>query len=150
MKKREKVPQHDRFISATELAQMARCEKLMVFEDLHGSRISERQQQAMKRGLIEHEKFYREGLAATSNGVEGKGRRFISICVLGAFRLTQVFRQFRDLAWRRRFIWLYYRLATCIGVFPRRWYALQQPVRTFLGMFAKRLRQWSGRDGGGA
>lgn len=137
MKKLEKVPQHDRFVSASELAQMARCEKLMVFENLHGSRISERQRQAMKRGLIEHEKFYREGLAATSNRV------------LGAFRLPQMLRRLRDMAWTYRLIWLYYRVTTRIGWLLRRWSALQQPVRTFLGMVAKRLRQWAGRDGGG-
>lgn len=58
-----------RMVNASDLAQMCRCERLVVFEHLYvhlyGSRRTARQQHARARGLVEHEQFYREGLAST-------------------------------------------------------------------------------------
>ncbi|WP_413914486.1 CFI-box-CTERM domain-containing protein, partial [Candidatus Skiveiella danica] len=77
------------------------------------------------RGLVEHEHFYREGLAATAQ-VARKGRCFIATCVFGEAWQTEVLRRFRDealrpSAWGRRVIRLYYRGAPSICVILRRW-----------------------------
>ena len=66
MGKRSRRPVSGRMVSASDLAQMGRCERLVVFEHLHGSRRTAGQQRARVRGLVEHEYFYREGLAATA------------------------------------------------------------------------------------
>lgn len=142
-----------RMISASDLAQMGRCERLVLFEHLYGSRCTARQQRARERGLVEHERFYREGLAASAQAAR-KGRCFIATCVFGEGWQTQVLRGFRDVAlrsnvWGRRLIWSYYRLAPCICTCLRRWPALQAPVRVVLGAIAACLRWWPGLRGGG-
>ena len=73
MGKRSRRPVSGRMVSASDLAQMGRCERLVVFEHLHGSRRTVRQQQARARGLVEHAQFYREGLAASAQAAR-KGR----------------------------------------------------------------------------
>lgn len=140
-------------VSASELAQMGRCERLVVFEHLHGSRRTAGQQRARARGLVEHEHFYREGLAASAQAAR-KGRCFIAACVFGESWQTEVLRRFRDVAlrpkvWGRRLIWGYYRAAPTICKFLRRWPALQLPVRMMLGAIAAWLLWWPGlrRDG---
>jgi hypothetical protein len=120
----------------------------VVFEHLHGSQRTAKQRQARARGLVEHEQFYREGLAASAQTV-GKGRCFITTCVFGEAWQTQVLRQFRDVAlrpnvWGRRLIWSYHRLAPGICKCLRRWPALQAPVRVVLGAISVGLRWWSG------
>ena len=154
MGKRSRRSADVRMVSASDLAQMGRCERLVVFEYLHGSRRTARQQRASVRGVVEHERFYREGLAASAQAAR-KGRCFIATCV---FRdeawQTQVLRQFRDVAlrrnvWGRRLIWFYYRLAPGICKCLRRWPALQAPVRVVLGMMAACLRWWPRLRGGG-
>jgi hypothetical protein len=68
MGKRSRRPVSGRMVSASDLAQMGRCERLAVFEHLYGSRRTAQQQQARARGLVEHEQFYREGRAAVRAG----------------------------------------------------------------------------------
>jgi len=140
-------------VSASDLAQMGRCERLVVFEHLHGSQCTVRQQQARARGLVEHEHFYREGLAASAQAAR-KGRCFIATCVFGEAWQTEVLRRFRDealrpSAWGRRVIRLYYRGAPSICVILRRWPPLQVPMRMLLGAIAIGLRWWSGLRGDG-
>lgn len=152
MGKRSRRSVNGRMVSASDLAQMGRCERLVVFEHLHGRRRTARQQRARERGVVEHERFYREGLAASAQATR-KGRCFISTCVFGESWQTEVLRRFRDVAlrpriWGRRLIWFYYQVAPGICKFLRRWPALQAPVRIVLGTVASELRRWSGLRGG--
>ena len=153
MDKRSRRSDNGRMVSASDLAQMGRCERLVVFEHRHGTRRTARQQRARERGVVEHERFYREGLAASAQAIR-KGRCFIATCVFGEGWQTQVLRGFRDVAlrsnvWGRRLIWSYYRLAPGICTCLRRWPALQAPVRVVLGAIAASLRWWPGLRGGG-
>lgn len=153
MGERSRRPVSGRMVSASDLAQMGRCERLVVFEHLHGSRHTAGQQRARARGLVEHEHFYREGLAASAQATR-KGRCFIATCVFGEAWQTEVLRRFRDealrpSAWGRRVIRLYYRGAPSICVVLRRWPPLQVAVRMVLGAIATGLRGWSGLFGGG-
>ena len=152
MDKRSRRPVSGRMVSASELAQMGRCERLVVFEHLYGSRRTARQRHARARGLVEHEQFYREGLASAQ--ADRKGRCFIATCVFGEAWQTEVLRRFRDealrpSAWGRRVIRLYYCGAPGLCVVLRRWPALQVPMRMVLGAIATALRWWSGLRGGG-
>jgi hypothetical protein len=140
-------------VSASDLARMGRCERLVMFEYRHGSRSSARQQRAQARGLVEHEQFYREGLSASTQAAR-KGRCFIATCVFGEAWQTEVLRRFRDEAlrpsvWERRVIRLNYRRAPGNCVVLRRWPPLQVAVRMVLGAIATGLRWWSGLRGGG-
>jgi hypothetical protein len=142
-----------RMVSASDLAQMGRCERLVVFEHLHGTQGTAGQQRARARGLVEHEHFYREGLAASAQAAR-KGRCLIATCVFGEAWQTEILRRFRDEAlrpsvWGRRVIRLYYRGAPGICVVLRRWPPLQVPVRMVLGAIATGLRWWSGLRGDG-
>ena len=47
-------------VSATQLAQMGVCEKLVVFEHRHGKRPTGLQRMALKRGLRAHRQFLRQ------------------------------------------------------------------------------------------
>ena len=150
MKKRGSRSADDRMVSASDLAQMGRCEKLVVFEHLYGSRPSSHRQRAMARGLLEHEQFYREGAASAWR----KGRCFVSTCVFGESWQTWELRRFRDKVlrprnWGRRLIWFYYRVAPSICMALRRWPVLQRPVRMVMEVFAVALRRWKKWDGGG-
>lgn len=140
-------------VSASELAQMGRCERLVAFEYQYGSRRTDRQQRARTRGLVEHSQFYREGLAASALA-ERKGRCFIATCVFGEDWQVQVLRRFRDVVLRprvcgRHLIRLYYTVAPCICVVLRRWPTLQIPVRMVLSAIAMGLRRWSASCRGG-
>jgi hypothetical protein len=151
MGKRLRRPASGRMVSASDLAQMGRCERLVVFEHLHGSRCTAGQKRARARGLVEHEQFYREGLAASMQAAR-KGRCFIATC--GEAWQTEVLRRFRDealrpSAWGRRVFRLYYRRAPGICVVLRRWPPLQVAVRMVLGAIATGLRWWSGLRWGG-
>ena len=153
MGKRSRRPVSGQMVSASDLAQMGRCERLVVFEHLYGSRRTARQQRASVRGVVEHERFYREGLAASAQAAR-KGRCFIATCVFGEAWQTQVLRRFRDealrpSAWGRRVIRLYYRGAPGIRVVLRRLPPLQVPVRMVLGAIATGIRWWSGLRGDG-
>lgn len=134
-------------VSASDLAQMGRCERLVVFEHLHGSRCPDWQQEARARGLAEHAQFYREGLAASMQ-TNRKGRCFIATNVFGEAWQIELLRRFRDKVLRPRkwggtMIRLYYRARPGICEVLRRWPPLQVPVRIILGAIATRLRWWS-------
>ena len=153
MGKQSRRSADSRVVSASELAQMGRCEILVAFEYRYGNRRTARQQRARTRGLAEHLQFYREGLAASAQA-ERKGRCFIASCVFGEDWQVQVLRQFRDVVLRpsacgRRFIRLYYAVAPGICAVLRRWPTLQIPVRMVLGAIAAGLRRWSASCRGG-
>lgn len=58
MKKRMNAPLNVLQVSASELAQMGVCERLVVFEKCYGKRRSLVQQQAIRRGQHSHQRFY--------------------------------------------------------------------------------------------
>lgn len=153
MGKRSRRGKGERMVSASALAQMGRCERLVAFEHLHGRRRTARQQRARERGLVEHERFYREGLAASAQAAR-KERCFIATCAFGEDWQTRVLRRFRDVAlrssvWGRRLIWCYDRVAPDICTCLRRWPVLQVPVRVVVGAIATGVRWWAGLRGGG-
>ena len=99
-------------VSASELAQIGVCERLVVFEHRHGKRRLPEQRAAIKRGRREHERFYREGRIASTP----PGRCFIATMVFGEGPETQTLRAFRDQVLRRgptgrRLIVTYYGIA---------------------------------------
>lgn len=59
-------------VSATELAEMAVCERRVQLTHLHGPRYTRPQRLSMRRGVLAHAQFHREGLAA---GRIAEGRR---------------------------------------------------------------------------
>ena len=58
MKKRVKASSKGLRVSASELAQMGVCERLVVFEKCYGKRRTLVQQQAIRRGQHAHQRFY--------------------------------------------------------------------------------------------
>ena len=72
-------------VSASELAQMGVCERLVVFEHRYGKRRTVEQQLAINRGLLAHERFYRE----RNLGSTRPWRHFIDFLAF----------------WRRLFLW---------------------------------------------
>ena len=135
----------DAIVSASELAQMGRCEQLVVFEHRQGQRRLPHQEAARHRGLAAHERFEQEGLAGHSAGLRHAGRCFVAGLLFGEAWQTQAFRQFRDKVlrprgWGRGLIRLYYRGAPRVCVVLGRWPVLRRPVRAVLGVFAAVLR----------
>ena len=138
MKHRSKRRRSDAIVSASELAQMGRCEQLVLFEHRHGQRRLPHQEAARRQGLAAHERFEQEGLAVRSAGL----RRSL---LFGEAWQTQALRQFRDKVlrprgWGRGLIRLYYRGAprVCDGL--ERWPVMRRPVRAVLGAFAAGVR----------
>lgn len=73
-------------VSASELAQMGRCERLVVLERIHGKRTSLTLEAARRRGIAAHARFEREGRLVIA-AVGGPDRRcglrsFIAAAVL--------------------------------------------------------------------
>lgn len=58
-------------VSASELAEMGVCERRVLLAHHHSARRTSAQRRVMRRGLREHERFHRDGLAAR----EGASRR---------------------------------------------------------------------------
>ncbi|MDE2299666.1 MAG: hypothetical protein KGK18_16055 [Burkholderiales bacterium] len=139
-------------VSASELAQMGRCEKLVVFEHLHGNRRTDSQQRDRKRGVSAHEQFEREGLDAMSAAARPRGRCFVATCVFGDAWQTRVLRRFRDEVlrsrpWGRWLIRRYYLAGPGLCVVLRRWPVLQGTARAVLGLAAVALHWWLRRSG---
>jgi hypothetical protein len=130
-------------VSASELAQMGRCEQLVVFEHRQGQRRLPHQESARRRGLEAHKRFEQEGLT---------GRCFVAGVLFGEAWQTQVLRQFRDevlrpRGWGRGLIRLYYRGAPRVCVVLERWPVLRRPIRALLGIIAAGLRVVLGATG---
>ena len=67
MKRSRNEHRHQRpQVSATQLAQMGVCEKLVVFEHRHGKRPTGLQRMALKRGLRAHRHFLRQASPTTA------------------------------------------------------------------------------------
>lgn len=107
--------QRSKTVSATELAQMGVCERLVMFEHRHGQRRTRNQRASIHRGVEEHGRFYRDAVRLS----ERKGRCYIATLTFGPGSETAALRQFRDRILRphaigRRLIVAYYRTAPAI------------------------------------
>lgn len=83
-------------VSASELAQMGVCERLVVFEHRDGKRLTVEQQQAIKRGRRAHTLFFRERHMDSAR----PGRYFVAFMVFGRWLVLSVARWLQ--AWKRR------------------------------------------------
>lgn len=120
-------------VSASELAQMGVCERLLVFEHRYGRRHTAAQRAAIRRGLKEHDLFYRDGVKMS----EKRGRCYIATLVFGAGQETAVLRLFRDRILHpnttgRWLILAYYKTAPAVCTMLERWPWLQPIVRLML------------------
>jgi len=102
-------------VSASELAQMGVCERLVLFEYRYGQRRSAQQRKDMARGGREHRRFFREGQVQPIR----KGPCFIATLVYGEGREVSALRSFRDRVLlrsmlRRGVILAYYRAAPAV------------------------------------
>lgn len=105
----------DGFVSASELAQMAYCERQVAFDAAFGRRATPERQAAQARGLRAHDEFYQES-QRIARGSARKGQCFVATMALGDCEQTRALRAFRDLFLRRsragrRFIHVYYRIS---------------------------------------
>jgi hypothetical protein len=119
-------------VSASELAQMGVCERLVVFEHHFGKRSTAAQRAALRRGLAEHQRFYREGLKSGK-----KGRCYVATLIFGVSWETAALRVFRDRVLRpyaigRWLIGAYYRTAPGVCAVLERWPSLQPIARALL------------------
>lgn len=120
-------------VSASSLSQMGVCERLVVFEHLHGKRPTLGQRAALRRGLRAHRQFASEGVSHADR----VGRCFIATHVFGEGPETQVLRRFRDQYLRptragRRLILAYYRLAPGVCRAMERWPMTRSAVRAVI------------------
>lgn len=102
-------------VSASSLAQMGVCERLVLFEHRYGRRYTVQQRKDMARGGREHRRFYLE--RQTQPG--GKGQCFISPPVYDEGYGVSVLRAFRERVLRpsmlgRGMILTYYRAALAV------------------------------------
>lgn len=68
-------------VSASALAQMGRCERLMLFEHQHGCRRTASQREDRLRGLAAHRRFERDGLEAMASVDHLRGRWLARVVV---------------------------------------------------------------------
>jgi hypothetical protein len=109
------------------------CERLVVFEHRYGKRHAAAQRAAIRRGLQEHERFFRNGVRVA----EKRGRCYIATLAFGTGQETAVLRMFRDRILRpnatgRWLILVYYRTAPAVCTMLERWPWLQPIIRAVL------------------
>lgn len=148
MGKRLRRSDSGRMVSASDLAQMGRCERLVVFEQLHGRRRNARQQRAWERGRIEHRLFYLEGRAASGYADE-KEDGVLAGGVFGESRKTRQARRFRHVTLRPGIFgrWAVRRFCRVLPVICSvlcRWPALRFLARVVLKAIALAGRWWPG------
>ena len=152
--KTEKARRGDGAVGASELAQMGRCERLVVLESLHGPRRSTSQEGARRRGIAAHVRFELQGRRATAPG-DGSTRRpgercFIATMVFGDAWQTHALRDFRDTVlrprpWGRRLVAAYYAAGPRLCRMLQRCPPLLWMTRGILGFVAHGWRRWSAR-----
>lgn len=133
LKKRKTRRKKPKAVSASELAQMGVCERLVFFEHHYGKRSTASQRAAIERGLDEHDRFYREGIGISTK----KGRCYVATLVFATSWEVIALRAFRDRVLRpcaagRRLILMYYRTAPAFCNVLERWPALQPLTRALL------------------
>jgi hypothetical protein len=120
-------------VSASELAQMGVCERLVFFEHRYGKHSTASQRAAIKRGLKEHERFYLNGLGIS----ETRGRCYIATLIFGTSWEVAALRAFRNRVLRRYamgrcLIMWYYRTAPTFCKALERCPSLQPVTRVIL------------------
>jgi hypothetical protein len=131
--KRKSRKKKAKAVSASELAQMGVCERMVVFEHRYGKRSTPIQRTAIRRGLKEHDRFYRDGIRITDK----KRRCYIATLTLSPSSETTALRMFRDRILRpntigRWLIVMYYRTAPAICDVLERHPWLQPVARAIL------------------
>jgi hypothetical protein len=127
-------------VSASALAQMGVCERLVVFEHAEGKRPTPEQRAALRRGLLAHRQFALEGASDAGR----TGRCFIATHVLREGPETQALRRLRDRVLRptragRRLILGYYQVAPRLCRAMERWPWIRGLVRGILRPLARLL-----------
>lgn len=79
MKRTGNPPSAPLQVSASELAQMGVCERLVVFENRYGKRRTVLQQRAIQRGLRAHLRFYHRHFDASADGRTAITTRIASV-----------------------------------------------------------------------
>jgi hypothetical protein len=137
---------------ASDLAQMGRCERLVVLEAMHGTQRDDVQEMARLRGIAAHARFEtvgRQALAVSGGSVRRQGDRcFIATLAFGDAWQTDVLRDFRDAVlrrrrWGRRLVVAYYRHGPRICCVLRRSPTLLRMTRCILGWAAQGWLRWS-------
>jgi len=106
-------------VSASELSKMGACERLVLFEARYGKRKSPCQQEAIKRGRAEHDKFFRDAVRSESDVSTSLAKPWCFCASLAwgpEAPETNLLRKFRDrilrkTAFGRWFIRVYYHAA---------------------------------------
>src|SRR5262245_30390553 len=132
-------------VSASELAQMGTCERLVWFEHNYGRRTTHRQQLAVHRGNAVHSSFYQDALRYEPHtkgiATDQKSWCWIASAAYGPTAPeTQALRTFRDLvlspcAAGRLFITAYYRTARPIATLVSRSRLARYTARALLRPF---------------
>ena len=137
---------------ASDLAQMGRCERLVVLEAMHGTKRDAVQEAARKRGIAAHarfETFGRQAVSMSGGSARRQGDRcFIATLTFGDEWQTDVLRDFRDAVlrrrpWGRRAVASYYRHGPHICRVLRRSPTLLRMTRCILGWAAHGWLRWS-------
>lgn len=113
----------DAFTAATDLAQMAVCEKRMLFEATLGKRRSAAQERDSGRGTARHDRFHRDAVRyrpEVKTSEPQSSRCFVATAVFGESPETQTLRLFRDTVLMRHWTGraataLYYLVGPCIA-----------------------------------
>lgn len=111
-------------VSASELAQLGYCERVVHLDWKHGAKRSQEQVLAQDRGNQAHEQFYRDSLEVARVS-QSKGKCFVATMALGECAETNALRAFRDLYLRRSDVGRW-----CIGAYYRVSPALCRAVET--------------------
>ena len=107
-------PQRDlQRVSASDLAQLGCCERMVHFDWRLGAKRSTAQRQAQARGNAAHREFYQASLDI-ARASQKKGRCLVATLALGECAQTQALRSFRDLFLRRTAVGRW-----CIGAYYR-------------------------------
>lgn len=100
-------------VSASDLAQLGYCERVVHLDWRHGAKRSQAQVMAQDRGNQAHEQFYRDSLEIARVS-QTKGKCFVATMALGECPETSALRAFRDLYLRRSDVGRW-----CVGVYYR-------------------------------
>jgi hypothetical protein len=100
-------------VSASDLAQLGYCERVVHLDWLHGPKRSQAQVAAQDRGNVAHERFYRKSLEV-ARASHVKGKCFVATMALGECEETRALRAFRDVYLRRSDVGRW-----CIGAYYR-------------------------------
>ena len=95
------------FTAATDLAQMAVCERRMLFEATLGKRKSAAQERESGRGTASHDRFHRDAVRyrpGVKTSEPRSNRCFVATAVFGESPETRTLRQFRDTVLQRHWI----------------------------------------------